>query len=57
MPDFVIEMEGCRIVTTDLWRTEIFVIKVLFYDSFGFAIKIFVIEVDISSSVVIHIHV
>ena len=32
-------------------ETEIFVIKTLFYDGFGFVINIFVIEVDISSSV------
>jgi hypothetical protein len=47
MPDFVIDREGWSIYD----ETEIFIIKAIFYDSFGFVIKIFIIEVDISSSV------
>ena len=50
MPDFIIEREGCRIVTADLWRNGNVHQKGIFYDSFGFVIRIFVIEVDISSS-------
>ena len=48
IPDFVLD-KG-RFVTVIYDETEIFVIKVIFYDGFGFVIKIFVIEVDIPSS-------
>ena len=51
IPDFIIDKGGSRFVTMIYDETEIFVIKSDFYDSFGFIIKIFVIEVDISSSV------
>ena len=51
MADFIIEREGCRIITTDLWwKGNVRHKKTLFYDGFGFVINIFVIKVDISSS-------
>jgi hypothetical protein len=50
IPDFVIDkgVGGSSPMIYD--KTKIFVIKSDFYDGFGFVIKIFVIEVDISSS-------
>ena len=51
IPYFVINKGGSRFVTVIYDETEIFVIKNDFCDGFGFVIKIFVIEVDIPSSV------
>ena len=50
IPNFIIDKGGSRFVTVIYDETEIFVIKSDFCDGFGFVIKIFVIEVDISSS-------
>ena len=51
IPDFIIDKGGSRFVTVIYDETKIFIIKSDFYDGFGFVIKIFVIEVDIPSSV------
>ena len=49
--DFVID-KGVRGSSSMIYdETKIFIIKTIFYDDFVFVIKIFVVEVDISSSV------
>ena len=50
VPDFIIDkgVQGLSLMIYD--ETKIFIIKSDFYDGFGFVIKSFVIEVDISSS-------
>ena len=50
IPDFIIDMGVLRFVTVIYDETKIFVRKSDFYDGFGFIIKIFIIEVDISIS-------
>ena len=52
IPDFIIDkgVQGLSLMIYD--ETKIFIIKSDFYDGFGFVIKSFVIEVDISSSVI-----
>jgi len=51
IPDFVKDKGGSRFIMVIYDETEILAIKSDFYDSFGFIIKIFIIEVDIPSSV------
>jgi len=48
IPDFVIYREGWRISPLIYDETKIFIVKTLFYNSFGYIIKIFVKEVDTS---------
>ena len=50
IPNFIID-KGVQGSSSMIYNeTKKFVIKSDFYDSFGFVIKIFIIEVDISSS-------
>jgi len=51
IPDFIIDKGSSRFITVIYDETKIFVIKRIFYDGFRIVIKIFIIEVDIPSSV------